>query len=159
MGLIDRLKNYILRPLDLLFWTFPIYYFVKGAWIIGIVLVLISILIGFIGQKIDKDKSIKELLNPIENIFDTEENSNDIKPITPEESRQLGKVTIYLTFFILITALILFLYHKANILHLVILSIGIIALNPIIIVLSIIYPITKIKRNLSWSIAFVIFAV
>ena len=103
MKRIIRFERYILIPLDVAFIVLTVLYFFQGDWFGGIIAVIVSLLIGIIGQALHKNKTTVQLLRGEHLIPEEGERSDRISRI---ESHLLGKAMVYTTIVLTVTTIL-----------------------------------------------------
>lgn len=99
---------YFLKPIDFLFIGILFYYLINGVWLLFGLMIVINLYNGWIGADIaNKNKTLKELAKG------TTPNSwkGYSNELTYQSSRELAKATVFTSFGIAITLIVLAFYY------------------------------------------------
>jgi hypothetical protein len=111
MRRVIRFERLILFPLDLAFIFFALMAFIRGDWFGGIFAIVVSLLIGIIGQSLHKNKTAAELAKG-EHLIPND--SEDTVTISPIESQILAKGLVYSSVVLAVATIVLTIHSTSD---------------------------------------------
>ena len=111
MKRIIRFERLILFPLDLAFIFLALMYFIKADWLGGVFALIVSLVLGMIGQSLHKNQTAGQLLRG-EHLFENE--GEDSHRLSPTESNLLGKALVQSTIVLAIAFAVLAIHSTTD---------------------------------------------
>lgn len=139
MKLLKRFERLVLIPLDFAIGICAVLQFIRGNWIVGVVLLLLYFFVGIIGQSLHKDLTTAQLAKG-EHLIDREEANANEETLSPLDANLLGKALIQTTVLLLLMFIFSAIGSGLSLWVILLVSIGIIFLAPLLISIFIMFP-------------------